>query len=360
VGAIHQFVAGYTNHDAISNEARVLRDIFKKWGHASEIYCQHQSTLAQLRKDAREVTLAPDEIKKDDLVLLHLSMGSEANQVFRRLDCRRALLYHNVTPPKYFSAISRSTAVNLERGVREVAELAGSAECNIADSHFNASELEALGYTDVHVLPLVLDLDNLTSNPSRRIMRVYDDDKTTVIFVGRCAPNKKIEDVLTAFAYFQKYVEPHSRLIHVGSFAGTERYYYVLETMAREMGLNDVHFFGSIPQDELNAVFKCADLFLCMSEHEGFCIPLIESLIHDVPVLAYAAAAVPETLDGAGVLCHEKNWEMIAEMMGRMIKDLTFREALIKRQRERIEQFRQRDPEKEIRSILKNILPAPR
>ena len=164
--------------------------------------------------------------------------------------------------------------------------------------------------------------------------------------------NKKIEDVISAFAYFQKGVEPNSRLILAGSFAGTERYQRLLLAMIRDLKLENVEFMGSIPQNQLNACYCSARMFLCMSEHEGFCIPLIESLVHRVPVMALATAAVPETLGGAGILFQEKQFEAIAEMMGRVTRDEVFRSALLTRQDARLAAFKSRDLGQELRAHL--------
>ena len=187
-------------------------------------------------------------------------------------------------------------------------------------------------------------------------MREYSDGLANIIFVGRCAPNKKIEDLMSAFSYFQQTVEPRSRFIQVGSYTGTERYQAYIQAFGREHNVDNFLFSGSIRQDRLNAIYAKADLFLSMSEHEGFCIPLIESMTHDVPVLAYAAAAVPETLDGAGVLFHEKNYEMIAEMMGKLVHDSALREAVLKGQRERLKRFEDRNLEEELRGHLAPLL----
>jgi len=308
--AIHQFVAGFSNGDAISNEARVMQEVFRAWGNESRIFSETKRILPQLRKYADDFTDC--RVTGDDIVLLHLSIGSPVNTAFAELPCRKAILYHNVTPSHYFEMVNQSTAFNLAAGRKQLKALAGAADVNMADSRFNAGELEALGYQDVQVLPLILDIDALKAAPDRKTLSRFKDGRTNILFVGRCVPNKRIEDVLTAFAYYQKCVNPDSRLIHVGSFSGAERYYYLLLTQARDLGIETVHFAGAVPQSQLNAFFMCADLFLCMSEHEGFCIPVVESMVHDVPVLAYAAAAVPETMDGAGVLFAKKEYEAVA------------------------------------------------
>jgi glycosyltransferase involved in cell wall biosynthesis len=185
----------------------------------------------------------------------------------------------------------------------------------------------------------------------------FSDGRVNVLFVGRGAPNKKIEDVLKTFALFQNAVEKRSRLILAGSFAGTERYRQLLVALARDLKLDEVIFTGSIPQTELNACYRCAHVFLCMSEHEGFCIPLIEALAHRVPVLAYAAAAVPETLGGAGVLFAEKQLEAVAEMMGRLAHDSALRQAVLTRQDAHLRTFRARRLDDELRAHLAPLLP---
>lgn len=352
---IHQFLAGFTNGDAISNEAVTMRSLFRSWGCVSDIFSETARILPELRPEARDVADGVATARPDDVAILHLSIGSAVNEAFAALPCRKAILYHNVTPPHYFDLINRQTALHLARGHEQVARLAGTAEVNLADSQFNADELTALGYANVRVLPLVLDFHRLAETPDRRVGRRFRDGKVNVLFVGRVAPNKKIEDALAAFFVFNRCIEPESRFIQVGSFAGAERYYYLLLTQVKEFG-GGVHFAGSVPQAQLNAYYACADVFLCMSEHEGFCIPIMESMAHDVPVLAYAAAAVPETMDGAGVLFREKRHEAVAEMMGCLVRDATLRASVIRGQRARLARYRERDLGAELRSHLAPLM----
>lgn len=355
--AIHQLVAGFANGDAISNEAIVMRKIFMSWGFQSDIFCEKKRVLPELRPETRDISECPVAFKPEDIAFLHLSIGSDVNDLFPTLPCKKAILYHNVTPSHYFDLINKQTAYMLDRGRKQVAALADAAQVNLSDSRFNAGELEKLEYRNVLVLPLVLDLQRLKDAPDRRTLRVYGDGTKNIIFVGRCAPNKKIEDVIKAFYYFHKHVEPDSRLILVGSYAGTERYQNLLLTQARELELSDVRFTSNIPQPQLNAIYKSAHLFLSMSEHEGFCIPVIESMAHDIPVLAYAAAAVPETMNGAGILFREKRYEEIAEMMGRLINDSQLRESVLARQRKRVADYSNRDLAVELKQMLAAILP---
>jgi len=333
-----------------------MRGLFRSWGFQSEIYCERRRILPELRPEARDLDDLAQDCRPDDIAFLHLSIGSRANEVFAKISGRKVLLYHNITPPEYFSLIQPATAAELARGRAQAAALAGVAEVTLADSAFNAGELAAWGYPPAAVFPLFLDFAKLAGAPDRSILRRFGDGKTNILFVGRCAPNKKIEDVIAAFACYQKGVDRNSRLILAGSFAGTERYQRLLLSLVRDLHLEEVVFTGSIPQGQLNACYRSARVFLCMSEHEGFCIPLVEALAHRVPVLAHAAAAVPETLGGAGILFHEKRFEPVAEMMALLAAEGELRRAVLARQEVRLAAFRSRDLAGELRQHLTPVL----
>jgi L-malate glycosyltransferase len=354
--AIHQLVAGFANGDAISNEVRVMRALFRSWGYESNIYSEQKRILPELRGEARDLAASRGDFREEDVVLLHLSIGSDVNDLFPTLPGRKAILYHNITPPDYFYGVQDQTAHMLARGRQQAKALAGSAAVVMADSGFNAEEIASMGHADPQVLPLVLDFSMLRAKPDRRILRQYRDGMVNLLFVGRCAPNKKIEDLLNAFYYFQRYVQPASRLIHVGSYAGMEQYHALLLTRARELQLKNVELIGTVRQDELNAYYEVSRAFLCLSDHEGFCIPLLEAMTHDLPVVAYAAGAVPETLDGAGVLVREKRFDLIAEVLGRVTEDEPLRGALIQGQRERLARYERQDLAADLRRHLQPLL----
>lgn len=341
--AIHQFSAGFARGDAISNEARVLRAMFRAWGHASDIFTEQRRMPADLRKDARDIEEAETSIAPDDIVLLHLSIGSPVNAMFARLKCKKAILYHNITPPDYFRGIQEEIAHHLRAGFEQVRALAGAADVNLAVSRFNAQELALMGYRNVKVMPMKLERGQWEGSLDRRILQEYGDGRTNILFVGRGAPNKRIEDLLFTHYYAQRYVDSDARLIHVGSYAGLERYQALLRTKAVELKLRNYVFAGSVPPDALRSYYAVATVFLCMSEHEGFCIPLVEAMAHRVPVLAFAAAAVPETMDGAGILLREKRFDVIAELIGRLSHDTALRESITAAQTRRLQRYLDQD-----------------
>jgi glycosyltransferase involved in cell wall biosynthesis len=353
--ALHQWVAGFSSGDAISNEALLLRTLFRSWGFTSDIFCEGRRILPALRHEARDVNEYVPLARPDDIVLLHLSVGSPLNELFARLPVRKALLYHNITPPSYFRLVSPYTAHWLSVGLQQAKALAGVATVNLADSRFNARELEDFGYPPVAVFPLFL---NLPPAPPPRPRPACENHKKglSILFVGRCAPNKKIDDLVLAFGWFQKYVEPHSHLVHIGSFTGMERYRTLIQSMVCEMQLDGVEFTGNVSQAQLNRRYAEADLFLCLSDHEGFCIPLLEAMRNDIPVLALARSAIPETLDGAGVLFQDRDFALIAETMGRVARDPVLRLAILEGQRARINRYLQRDFGAELRAHLAPLL----
>lgn len=350
--AVHQLTAGHTGYDAISNEARVLQRDLTARGVASRIFSDPAHVPPQLHHEIGTLDECATTVAPEDWVLLHLSVGSPANEVFRSLPCRKAILYHNVTPPAYYQAVNPELAERLTEGRSQVKALAGVADVVLADSAYNASELHGMGYGDVRVFPLALDFEPLRGPADPDLLARFDDDDITVLFVGRCAPNKAVDDVLRAFGAFQEFHAPHSRFLHVGSAAGARPYASLCEGLVRELGIRQVHFLGALPPASLNAAYRAADLFLCLSRHEGFCIPLLEAMAFDVPVVACDAGAMAETLDGAGVLLRDRDPVVVAEVLARLVHDHALRAAVVGGQRERLRRFEQRDAGRELLALL--------
>lgn len=350
--AIHQLVAGFRRGDAISSEALLMRFLFRKWGMESDIACGPSSTDPEQRHEVVDIATLRARVRPEDVAILHLSIGCEANEVFPTLPCRKVVLYHNITPSRFFERIDPVTSATLAEGRRQAAALAGVADINLADSEFNARELAAMGYRDPRPLPLMIDLERVHGHVDAGYAARYADGAANVLFVGRVAPNKRHDELLRVFHDFQHHVEPRSRLVLAGSSGGTEAYRTLLLGQAYALELKRVVFTGALGQAQLNACYRTASVFLCMSEHEGFCAPLLEAMYHDVPVVAVAAAAVPETMAGAGVLFRDRDYPLIAEMLGRLVHEPALRAAVIERQRRRIAEYRARDFEAELRAAL--------
>lgn len=166
-----------------------------------------------------------------------------------------------------------------------------------------------------------------------------NDGLTNIIFTGRVVPNKKQEDVIAAFDIYQKYYNPESRLILVGNPQLIPAYYASLKEYVKALGTENVVFTGHITFSAILAYYRSADLFLCMSDHEGFCVPLLEAMFFDVPVVAKNTSAVGETLGGSGILLPDSEPGMAAGVMNRILTDEALRKKVLDNQRERLKDF---------------------
>ena len=268
-------------------------------------------------------------IAPEDVLIHHFSIGSRASRIAYALPGRMALIYHNITPPEYFLGVHNDLVKLCFRGRRELTAYIDRCDLALGDSEYNRQELEALGFPATGVLPVVPDFSHLELGTDRSLAAGFDDEWTNVMFVGRVIPNKKFEDVIRAFHVYRTRHNPRSRLLLVGSYSGFETYLTLLTSLVANLGTPDVHFLGHVSNEQLSALYDVADLFLCASEHEGFCVPIIEAFHKRVPVLAYAATAVPATMDGAGVLYQRKDFAEIARLMDAVLSDAALEDAIV-------------------------------
>ncbi len=351
---VHQLLAGFRRGDAISDEAQRIAALCAAHGVESRLWCPLPAVDPSDRRRVRDLEALPAAVGPDDVALLHLSIGSRANEIFPALPCRRVVLYHNVTPPRFYERLDPATALVLQRGLESVRALAGCGADAWADSAFNAAELRAMGWRDPKVFPLLVDdrFGEGTPDPAM-LARLSSPRRTNLLFVGRLAPNKRHDRLLKVFRAFQRTVEPESRLVVAGGEDGRALYRTLLLGTANTLMLRDAFFTGFVAPAELAACYASASAFVCMSDHEGFCAPLLEAMAWRVPVFAVAAGAVPETLDGAGVLFDPAADEpTVAEAIGRVLRDPALREAVLAGQDARLARFRARDAWAELRTML--------
>jgi glycosyltransferase involved in cell wall biosynthesis len=324
---VHQLLAALSYGDAIGNEALAIQARLRALGYDSEIYAEHvHPRVAHL---ARPLWRYPEVSSRDTVCLFHFSIGSAAGRLIFPAPDRLVAIYHNITPAHFFLGFHRHLAGLCYHGRRELRAFAPRTELGLGDSEFNRRELQEAGYARTGVLPIVLDLARYDRPPSPVVERLFRDGRKNVLFVGRVIPNKKIEDLISTFAAYQRWVEPQSRLLLVGEWKGFERYFDRLNERVRALGVEEVVFTGHVDDDELAAYYRLADVFLCLSEHEGFCVPLVEAMHFGVPVVAYDAGAVGETLRGGGVLLREKPPLEVAELLGRLLGDASLRASVL-------------------------------
>jgi glycosyltransferase involved in cell wall biosynthesis len=356
--AIHQVLATLSRGDAIGNEVIGIQRVLRDAGYTSDIFVETTETVLESQtRDYRELV---DASHPDNLLLHHFSLGSKGSRTAFALPDRMALIYHNITPPEYFAGIHQTLARQCFRGRRELRAYIDRCDLAMGDSEFNRQDLEGLGFSRTAVLPVVPGFAHLDRVPNRFIASQYDDDWTNILFVGRVISNKKIEDLIRFFHAYHTGFNPRSRLLIVGAFSMFERYLAGLYHLMTELNQPHVHFSGHVSDEELVAYYDVADLFLCASEHEGFCVPLIEAFYKEIPVVAYAATAVPATMDGAGVLFDDKDPLLVAALMNAVLSDDAVGDAIVEGQTAAILRLQRRDFGGTLLGLVDRILAAPR
>ena len=288
----------------------------------------------------------------DNIVIFHFSIGSPVSKLFFRIPDKKIMIYHNITPYEFFLDYHRILTRECYKGRLEIRLFADKVDLALGDSDFNRRELEAVGYPETGVLPLLLNFSKFDKENDSVTHQIFSNGKFTILFVGRIIPNKKFEDTIKAFYFYKKYFNTESQLILAGDYRGQERYYAALRNLVDTLEVEDVVFTGHIDFPELATFFKIAHVYLSMSEHEGFGVPLLEAFYNRMPVLAFAAGAVEETMNLGGLLLREKDLFKTAVVLDKLEKDRSFRENVIKNQLKALEKYRRGNVS---RILLKHI-----
>ena len=351
---VHQWVPAAHRGDAVGDSARALRALLRESGHVSDIFAL--SVDEDLRDDVHPWA-SPDS-RAGDVTILHFAIPSPMTDAFGRLPGARVLCYHNVTPPSFFAKYDANLVRLTTLGRREIRSLAGRVDLAVGVSEYNRRELESFGFDRTAVLPLLVDTARLTTAPRvPALERLLQDGLTNILFVGRIAPNKKLEDHIRLAEHYKRYVDAYYRFIFVGKHDAVPRYYDTVRALVSRYRMLPERFWftGPVSDTDLAAYYRNAHAYVSLSEHEGFCAPLVEAMAMDVPILAYGAAAVPETLGGAGVSFAPKDLEYAAELLGGLLYDLPFRAGVLQGQRVRREAFSHERLRPRIRESLASV-----
>ena len=335
---VNQWVPAAHRGDAIGDSARRVRQMLRDAGHESDIYAL--TIDDSLGGDVRH--FADSAARSGDVTIFHFALPSPMTAAFAALKGVRILQYHNITPASFFAPYNPHLFRLAALGRRELASLVGRIELALGDSEFNREELEALGFSNTGVMPIAVDTDRLTGAPrTPALEHILSDGLINILFVGRIVPNKRIEDHIRLAELYKRYVDSYYRFIFVGRSDGVPRYYNAVRALILQYRMlpDRFVFTGPVEDRELAAYYRWADVYVSLSEHEGFCVPLVEAMATDVPILAYGAGAVPETLGGAGVLFAPKDLEFAAEMMGTLVYDREMRSRVVHGQRRRLADF---------------------
>ncbi|HLI15909.1 MAG TPA: glycosyltransferase [Acidimicrobiales bacterium] len=338
---IDQVIPAIVEHDAVSNHTFAAQRLLRSLGYASDVFARiiGPGCAGRVRPlEELEVT-DPD---RHWLCYQH-SIGSPAAEVFARHPGRKLLDYHNVTPAHLVERWLPPLADEARLGRAQLRELAPIVDFAFADSPYNAAELEAAGFAIARVVPVLVEPGNVAApaDPQvrARLAARRAEGGSDWLFVGQLAPHKAQHDVVAAFACYREVYDERARLHLVGREMGSA-YRDALERFVAALGLEDaVDLPGSVPTAALAAYYEAADVFVCCSDHEGFCAPLVEAMARGLPVVAFAAAAVPGTLGDAGVLLERKDPAHVAAAARRVLTDPGLRAALVQRGRARAALF---------------------
>lgn len=356
--AVHQVMATLGYGDAIGNEALGIQRVLQDAGYASRIYVETVETRLEDRTE--DYRCLVDSSHADNILIHHFSIGSRASRVAFALPDRMILVYHNITPAHYFLDARFSIAKQCYTGRRELGAYAARCDLALGDSAFNRAELDALGFCRTGVLPVVPDFSHLDVTPHPWLARQFDDDSTNILFVGRIIPNKRIDDVIRFFHAYRSRYNPASRLLLVGSHTLFDDYRASIAHLVRRLGTPNVHLVGHVTNEELTAFYDVADLFLSASEHEGFCVPLLEAFHKRIPVVAYAAAAVPATMDGGGILYEHRDPRHVAALINTVLTDPALEDEVLASQDKALERLRARDFAGTLLEFVERVRTAPR
>ena len=350
---VHQFHNSLIDASSVTNQMVNTRRLLQSMGIDGDLFCEE----APLHFSGQSKQIAQYALEEDEqmLLLLHYSIDylPSVLQWLAKIPHRKILVYHNITPSHFFAGIDRVRQEATQRGRKRLKELIPLVDGAWGVSEFNRQELKDVGFASTDVLPIIFDPTHYPSQPDPAILRRYSDG-LNLLYVGRLAPNKRIEDLICTFAYL-KQIRPNARLLIVGSLGGLKKYEAYLHALVAKLELTDVAFTGMASDAELVAYYQVAHAYLSMSEHEGFGIPLVEAMHFDLPIIAFDAGAVAETLGGSGFLLKKKDFARTAELINLIAEDGKMSENICTHQRQRLQAFLPEQIKQTLQLLLTDI-----
>ncbi|GAC1366979.1 MAG: glycosyltransferase family 4 protein [Actinomycetota bacterium] len=340
---IHQVLVAAAPGDAITNAALETQELLVGTGMPSHLFARYIDPALSGRVKALDEFPAVAGGHEDTVILYHGSIGeASVTRFLQGRPERLVIVYHNMSPAKPFAPYDPGFATLLDQGRRELRSLRERTVLALADSAFNAADLEALGFHDVAVSPLIIE--------PRRLLTVVPHPETVrwqraiegkvLLFVGQLLPHKQPHVLLQAFHVLVTYLLPEAHLFLIGA-PRLPRYKEALQTYIEELNLTHCGIIRSpVSQEELAAYYRRADAFVTLSEHEGFCVPLIEAMAFGKPIVARGTAAIPETVGDAALLIGEQDGTLVAaEAMYEILTNEPLRADLVARGHRRVEHY---------------------
>ena len=356
--SVHQVLATLGYGDAIGHEVLGIRVVLREAGYASEIFVETADPrLEPLTRDYQDLR---DASHPNNVLIHHFSIGSRASRIAYALPDRMVLVYHNITPPEYFVGVHTDLVRRCYSGRRELLAYMNRCDLALGDSEFNRQELKRFGFPRTGVLPVVPSFAHLEETPDRTLVSEFDDERINILFVGRIIPSKRIEDVIRFYQAYRVTRQGNARLLLVGAHSDFASYLATLHHLIATLRVPDVHIMGHVSNAELTACYDVADLFLSASEHEGFCVPLVEAFHKRIPVVAYAATAVPATMDGGGVLYETKDPRHVAAIMDTVLSNPALEAEIVRGQDAALDRLRAQDFASVLLGVVDQVTRSPR
>jgi len=346
---VNQFHSGTAVGDAITNQMLLIQRILQRNGYESDIFAEF--IVPELKDMIRPIKDYKDSA--DNILIIHHSMGIGVFDYVTSFKDKKIVIYHNITPEKFFE--DEHTKKWIRIGLRQMQEYGKLADYFIAASNYNRKQMIEMGIPDeIDVLPVHVSLDRFDKVSSNQDIINKYKDMVNILFVGRVVWNKCQSDVIKAFAVYNKYFNKKSNLFIVGDDGNS--YAQELSVMAEQLGIKDhVFITGKVDEESLKAYYEVSKLFLCMSEHEGFGVPLLEAMKLGKPVIAYRSSAIPETMGKAGILVTEKKHELIGTLINEVIEDKDLYNKIVDDQKLRIKKLQNTDTETILLKAIKQL-----
>lgn len=333
--AIHQFHSGSAYGDAVTNSLLFMRSLLRELGFNSIIYVEHVAPAL-----AHELEHFSNYVPSDDsAIFLHHSMGHDLDKWVQNLDGIIWLIYHNITPPHFFDKKSPFKHY-AQKGLQQLQSFKPKIKAAIAVSPFNAQNLHDIGYDNVEIIPVLFDVNAFKKRPWNDALVQAQSQIPTIVFVGRIAPHKKQLELVRIAAFLKASINDPFQLILIGGYSDTEAYIAQIHEEIATHHLNGyVRLTGKISEEDLYAWYRAADVFVCMSEHEGFCVPIIEAMAFDVPVIALNNSNLEHTLGEGGILVRDNNPAAIAALIKLLLNNRPLRRNILMAQQKHIQSF---------------------
>jgi len=351
---IYQLLPTLNPFDAIGNEVCVIQDELIKLGFHSEIYAQNIHPSMKNRAKNYQHYKKPKD--KDEVFIYHHSIGSDLFDFILSLDSKIIMIYHNITPPEFFEGTNNVIADLLKQGKIQLEKLKSHIDFAVGDSEYSRLELENIGYKKTGVFPILLDKKKYKQKLDQDFISKYKNS-SNILYVGRIAPNKNVEQIIRIFHYYFSNINPNSNLFLVGGFDGvSDSYYQSLQSLIHNAEIKNIHFITDADDKKLITLYSMANLFITMSKHEGFCVPLVESMIFKIPTIANNSTAIPYTLEDSGFLTSDETFEEIGELVDVILGDESIKNGITKKQIKRLSTLYENDNKTMLDDLIRQVL----